>query len=152
MSSLWRELADVLYGGINPDIPGHGGEECANYLPRRTMIFETLLSTSMMIVVGIFGWKTFTMPKAFPRTDDFAGKRFLLTMLCLVFGVEVGYKICSRQVLYLLNPCHIITVIEVRPVLTSFLGCTLSPLMWPGNEATAPVLYTGQTQLSLVSV
>ena len=37
----------------------------------------------------------------------------LLVLLCLVFGVEIGYKICSRQVLYLLNPCHVITAMEV---------------------------------------
>jgi len=113
MSSFWQQLADVMYGGINPDIPGHGGEECANFLPRRTMVLDTLLSTSMMIVVGIFGWKTYTMPKSFPKPDSFVGKRLLLTMLCLVFGVEIGYKICSRELLYLLNPCHVITMIEV---------------------------------------
>jgi len=50
------------------------------------MVLDTLLSTSMMIVVGIFGWKTYTMPKSFPKPDSFVGKRLLLTMLCLVFG------------------------------------------------------------------
>lgn len=109
--SVWQ---DILFGGIRPDVPGHGGEECAAYLSPKTMILETLLSTFMMITVGLFGWKTYTMPKVFPSKDDFLGKRVLLTVLCLVFGVEVGYKICSRQVLYLLNPCHIITMIEVR--------------------------------------
>ena len=108
------ELFDVLYGGIRPDIPGHGGEECAKYLSKNTMLFETLLSTFMMIVVGIFGFKTFTMPKVFPRERCPKGKTALLVLLCLVFGVEVGFKVCSRQVLYLLNPCHVITLIQVR--------------------------------------
>ena len=111
--SLLSQLEDVLYGGINPEIPGHGGEECALYLSKGTMIFETLLSTSIMIVVGCFAIKTYTIPKAFPIRDDFASKRFLLVLLCLVFGIEIGYKICSKQVLYLLNPCHVITVAEV---------------------------------------
>ena len=106
-------LEDVLYGGIRPDVPGHGGEVCANYLSSRTMILETLLSTFMMVTVGVFGWKTYTMPKVFPSRDDYTGKRFLLAALCLIFGIEIGYKICSRQVLYLLNPCHVITAIEV---------------------------------------
>ena len=111
--SLLQQLGDVLYGGIKPEIPGHGGEECAAYLSKGTMIFETLLSTSMMIIVGVFAVYTYTIPKAFPLRDDFASKRFLLVLLCLVFGIEIGYKICSKQVLYLLNPCHVITLAEV---------------------------------------
>lgn len=113
-SVRWQDqLADVLYGGINPEIPGHGGEECAAFLSQGTMIFETMLSTAMMVIVGVFGSMTYTMPKAFPVRDDFVSKRFLLVLLCLVFGIEIGYKICSKQVLYLLNPCHVLTVAEV---------------------------------------
>ena len=111
--SVLEQLGDVLYGGIKPDIPGHGGEECAAYLSKKTMVFETMLSTFMMVVVGCFAIVTYSMPKAFPIRDDFVTKRVLLVLLCLVFGVEIGYKICSRQVLYLLNPCHVITIAEV---------------------------------------
>ena len=112
--SVLEQLGDVLYGGIKPDIPGHGGEECAAYLSKKTMIFETMLSTFMMVVVGCFAIITYSMPKAFPMRDDFIMKKVLLVLLCLVFGIEIGYKICSRQVLYLLNPCHVITIAEVR--------------------------------------
>lgn len=109
VSGLW----DVLYGGIRPDIPGHGGEQCAAYLSKQTMVFETFLSTCMMVVVGVFGAYTYTMPKVFSPEKNSVGKKVLLILLCLVFGIEIGFKMCSRQVLYLLNPCHVITVIEV---------------------------------------
>ena len=111
-------VQDVLYGGINPDIPGHGGKECAAYLPKQTMLLETAISTFMMVVVGIFGIYTFTMPSVFPTPTASKSKRFLLVLLCLVFGIEIGFKVCSRQVLYLLNPCHVITAIEVIISLT----------------------------------
>lgn len=104
----------VFYGGIRADIPGHGGAECAAYLSKNTMILETLLSTSMMITVGVFGFFTYTMPQIIPSEKCSTMKKLLLILLCLVLGVEFGYKMCSRQVLYLLNPCHVITVIEVR--------------------------------------
>lgn len=104
---------DVLYGGIRPDIPGHGGQECAAYLSKNTMIFETVLSTSMMVVVGVFGYCTYTMPQMFVSEKCSTLKKILLVFLSLVFGVEIGFKICSRQVLYLLNPCHVITAIEI---------------------------------------
>jgi hypothetical protein len=123
-ASLWG----ILYGGIRADIPGHGGAECAAYLSKNTMIFETLLSTSMMIAVGIFGFFTYTMPQIIQSEKCSSLKKVLLILLCLVFGVEFGYKLCSRQVLYLLNPCHIITVIEVRRI--EGLHCLLLPWQW----------------------
>ena len=104
---------DALYGGIRADIPGHGGAECAAYLSRNTMLFETLLSTCMMITVAVFGFYTYTMPQITSPEKCSSCKKLLLILLCLVFGVEFGFKLCSRQVLYLLNPCHVITVIEV---------------------------------------
>lgn len=113
MEGVLKDIGNVLYGGIRPEIPGHGGAECASYLSPLQLIGETMLSTSIMIVVGILGWKTFTMAKVFPRHEDLASKRFLLTFMCLLFGVELGYKICNRSALYLLNPCHVITVTEV---------------------------------------
>ena len=113
---IWNQSAvmDVLYGGIRPEIPGLGGEECAGYLSKLTMSLETVLSTCMMITVGVFGVYTYTMPNKFPTEKCPTLKKMLLVVLCLVFGLECGYKICSRRLLYLLNPCHVITAIEVR--------------------------------------
>ena len=112
-SGVLKDLANALYGGIRPEVPGHGGEECANYLSPYALVGETLLSTVIMVVVGAISLRTLTLPEKFPRRDDFVFKRFLLTFTCLLFGIEIGYKLCSRSALYLLNPCHVITTIEV---------------------------------------
>lgn len=118
-----KEIGNVMYGGIRPDIPGHGGEECARYLSPRQMIGETLLSTTIMVVVGVLAWRKLTLPRVFPKHEDLTSKRLLLTFMALLFGVEIGYKICTRSALYLLNPCHVITMIEV-------LACSLpTPLL-----------------------
>ena len=123
-------ILDVLYGGIRPEIPGHGGEECASFLSLNTMFLESVLSTFMMIAVGIFGFYTFTMPQTFPSEKAPTVKKLMLIILCLVFGVECGYKICSRQVLYLLNPCHIITAIEVAIANVLFLDSQLTNILF----------------------
>lgn len=60
--------------------------------------------------------KTFTLPSHVSLDGNPVLKRTLLVFLCLVFGVELGYKICSLQVLYLLNPCHVITMVQVGVV------------------------------------
>ena len=69
-----------------------------------------------MIGVFIFAMKTYTLPRI-DRTvlegREPAMKKARLVMLCLNFGMEIGYKCVSREVLYFLNPCHVITVVEV---------------------------------------
>ena len=114
-----EDLSDVLYGGIRSDVPGHGGAECAAYLPKSRVLLETAMSTAMMVGFGAYAVKTYTMPSRFPKMEEPLGKRFLLVLLCLVFGMEVGYKIISKQVLYLLNPCHVMTVVQASAVLHS---------------------------------
>lgn len=128
MEETLKSIGNVLYGGIRPEIPGHGGEECANYLTPNQMIGETLLSTTIMVVVGALAWRALTMPKAFPRHEDLVSRRVLLASLCLLFGVEIGFKVCNRCLLYLLNPCHVITVIEVLYLYFQFSLVLITPL------------------------
>lgn len=113
MESVLKEIGSVLYDGIRPHIPGQGGEECINFLSPRQLVGETLLATTIMVVAGSLSWRTFTMPRVFPKGDEPLIKRFLLTFLCILFGIEAGYKICHRSVLFLMNPCHVITMTQV---------------------------------------
>lgn len=110
---LLEDIGDAFYGGIHLDIPGHGGHECAAFLPRKQMVLETLLATALMVGFGIYASKRYSLPRNFPVMEEPRMKRFLLVLLCLVFGVEIGYKLCSRSALYLLNPCHVCTMFQV---------------------------------------
>lgn len=113
MESVLKEIGSVLYDGIRPEIPGHGGEECINYLSPSQKVGDTLLATTIMVVAGSLSWRTFTMARVFPKGDEPLTKRLLLTFMCILFGIEIGYKICHRSVLFLLNPCHVITMSQV---------------------------------------
>lgn len=41
------------------------------------------------------------------------GKQVLLVLMTFVLGLELGFKFASRTVIYLLNPCHITTIMQV---------------------------------------
>lgn len=43
----------------------------------------------------------------------FVAKQVLLVLMTFVLGLEIGFKFTSRTVIYLLNPCHITTIMQV---------------------------------------
>lgn len=45
---------------------------------------------------------------------DRGGKRALLVLVSMVFGMEIGFKFATKQLIYLLNPCHVTTAIQVH--------------------------------------
>lgn len=106
---------EALYGGIRPDeVPGHGGAECVAYLSNATKIADTCFVTVIMLIALRYALKRVSLPSKPPPEGDHFWKGILLASLSIVYGLQVGYKISSGQLLYMLNPCHAITVVEVR--------------------------------------
>lgn len=61
---------------------------------------------------------------------DRGGKRLLVILLALLWGMEIGFKFASRTVIYLLNPCHVTTLIQVSIDLKIFYLCVLYDYMY----------------------
>ena len=38
---------------------------------------------------------------------------FLLVLFSFTYGLEVSYKLSTRQLVFLLNPCHVISLLEI---------------------------------------
>jgi len=55
------------------------------------------------------------------RQKDRGGRKTLLAIVSLVFGMEIAYKFSTRTVIFLLNPCHVITAIQVDNHLSRFI-------------------------------
>lgn len=116
-SSCYSGLSAVsewAYAGVNHSLAGNGGPECANFISTRRRLWETLLAVLWASALALCSWSHLQVPPA-PKVvrEDRGGKRCLLVLLCLVFGMELGFKFASRTVIYILNPCHIITMLQI---------------------------------------
>lgn len=113
---MWKlaDIPDWSYHGVNHSIQGNGGPDCVNFLSPQRRIFETAIAFSIGISSLCWAYKRCTLPSV-PKVarEDRGGKRLLLVLMCLVFGIEIGFKFSSRTVIYMMNPCHVITAIQV---------------------------------------
>lgn len=140
---------DWLYGGVDFNIEGNGGENCALYLPGWTRLVESGVMIIIAALEIIWGAKNLTFEEdcdeesassnsslhpssnetqadnghvvgtgstvkhTAPRNSWPCMKRALLVFLCMVFGIEIGYKFATKSLIYLLNPCHMVNFMQI---------------------------------------
>ncbi|KAE8748639.1 hypothetical protein FOCC_FOCC004650 [Frankliniella occidentalis] len=108
-------MFEFTYKGVNISVPSTGGKECANYLPMQRRAWETVLGIAFSGLLIWFGWKNLhpvSKPSSLQWRDRF-GRNILLVSMCLVIGCEIGFKLQAQSTIFLLNPCHVTTAIQI---------------------------------------
>ena len=144
MPNWFDSAKDTLYGGIDVSLPGVGGPKCAAHVPLWLDVLERVFS--ILVIVLLYVWSARKLSKV---TDDdvrvmrerdgrLGGslKKSLLMLLAFVFGMELTYKIVSRQLLFVMNPCHIITIAQVSSGCLCVSTCMSTCLSFLNRTAT----------------
>ena len=113
---MWHRFGQALYGGIRVDWPGHGGEACVEFLPFEMRVADTLVACLIMLFFFSYAFKKCKAPPNIVTIENSSAQRVFLVILSTVFGVQVGLKLASKSLMYMLNPCHIMTITQVQVI------------------------------------
>lgn len=108
-------MLEWAYHGVNISVPRNGGKECSEFLSMKQRLIETAVVLLVTLPLLHSSLRSVSPLKHldYSRQKEPLGKRILLVLLCLIWGVEIGFKFSSRAVIFLLNPCHVTTALQI---------------------------------------
>ncbi|CAI4224017.1 unnamed protein product [Auanema sp. JU1783] len=108
MTSVWWDLA---ISGVNHSIIGNGGDDCLNYVPGWQRTLETLLFVPLAIWMATISFPH--LDCSFTHRPRDYSRYTVLTIYSLIFGAELAFKMISKTGIFLLNPCHVTTTMQL---------------------------------------
>lgn len=108
-----ERMMDWLYDGVNKTVARNAGPECANFLSLTWRFFESVIVLFGASLLFRWSYAKVALPEKDYVRKERPGKVVLLVLMSIIWGMEIGYKFSSRTVIYLLNPCHVTTAIQV---------------------------------------
>ncbi|GMT34566.1 hypothetical protein PFISCL1PPCAC_25863 [Pristionchus fissidentatus] len=102
---------DLAVGGVNFSIEGNGGPECIGFMPNWQRLIETAIALPS---AAVFLWRLLPQLSIEYSEQPLKVSRYwVLTLYSLVFGAELAFKMISKTGIFLLNPCHVATIIQL---------------------------------------
>ncbi|XP_070173919.1 transmembrane protein 164-like isoform X2 [Littorina saxatilis] len=115
-NSYWYDLFSWAYAGVDFTLPGNGGSECVNFLSPQQRLVESGLASLLAFFICYKAYPRLTLPATKLKSlteGEAAGKRLLLVLMCLTWGCELGFKLATRQMIWIFNPCHVATAVQI---------------------------------------
>merc|ERR1711990_67652 len=107
---------DWLAGGVDHSLPGNGGPNCSSFRSSSRWIWETVLLTAFSLAIAWWARnrqrrESKDAAKSERRPNSLS--QMGLVLHTLILGIQLGYKVASRQLVYILSPCHAVTALQV---------------------------------------
>lgn len=108
-------MLEWTYSGVDFTLYGNGGPSCINYLTPKWLFIETLCVFLFSATFEIYypWYKSVCNYQPNLQLRERFGRKLLLAALCLIWGIEIGFKLSTRQLIFILNPCHLITLAQL---------------------------------------
>ncbi|XP_030385948.1 transmembrane protein 164 [Scaptodrosophila lebanonensis] len=108
---------DWAVGGITDEIPRTTGPECINYMTNRRRWMEAVFLSALFVYIMYRSWKKLA-PIRLPEPHELerphtATRLLLLIFMTGIFGIEMGFKLAGRSMIFALNPCHVQTCVQI---------------------------------------
>jgi len=141
--TFWNKWYDWSVSGVDFNYEGNGGIECRDHVSFNRRVNETLLGMGvpslayiLYLIYSTFATTSRPQKQTYlpqHRTQYSPLRMLLLVSLSFCFGIEVGYKFASKQLVWLLNPCHVTSLIQM------YLLAAPSEL-WSGNQTIFKIM------------
>lgn len=103
-----------MYSGVDHSLEGNGGPDCVNYLSLVRRGLETSAVCTVASLSIRWGYRRAGLPNVKSAEQRARlGKQILLVIMCLTLGCEIGFKLATRTAIYLLNPCHVVSLMQI---------------------------------------
>ncbi|KHJ46325.1 hypothetical protein D918_03378 [Trichuris suis] len=148
-----------LTAGIKLNSAATGGPACLAFLSMKQRLLETVVFLTVAFLEMYLFYRPFRrMAFDRPNFNAYSGCRLLRYVLVAILGTtffaELCYKARTESMLFLLNPCHVATILQLvclfgDKISTSVLHFIFAIHMYLLSGATLailfPVVYTRQT-------
>jgi len=106
----------VWSSGIDFDLPGNGGPDCLASSPFGERVKETILTTVFFFMAFLAGARYCNRKwghtaRRWPAASS-AWRLGLLWSMMLTWGAEVLYKLVTSQLIFVVNPCHLLCLVQ----------------------------------------
>jgi len=115
-TSFLSVITDYLIGGVDLNLAGNGGAGCPTFRSPQRKIIETVLVGGLSILAYKTAQKKIkssTETRSGSHHQLFTGRQLVLIAITIMFGIQVGFKIGSKTVIWLLQPCHMLTALQI---------------------------------------
>ena len=116
MDDLSQGFYYYLLSGIDFELHGNGGDDCLYFIEPMQRIAETFIA--IIICSAAISWnglfQTFNNEQRYYDSWRPSGARLLLmNLMAMAFGMEFCYKLSTQQLIFIINPCHILCLLQI---------------------------------------